>query len=80
MSSHEPLAHSFIVRLWLEENAEDGETTVWRGQVTHVPGGESRYFRNFDDLVDFISSHIGQAGRRRLGWLRRKLREWLKLY
>lgn len=79
MSSRDPLVHSFIVRLSLEEVTGAERTTVWRGQVTHVPGGESRYFRNFDDLVDFIRFHIGLVGRGRRGRLWQMLRRWLRL-
>jgi hypothetical protein len=79
MSSREPVAHSFIVRIWLEDGAEMEGITVWHGQVTHVPGGESRYFRDLDDLVDFIASSLDFMGRRRRGWLGRRLRRWLRL-
>jgi len=78
MSSGEPVAHSFIVRIWLEEGAEVERMAIWHGQVTHVPGGESRYFSDFDELVDFISSSLGLAPRRRRGWLGRRLRRWLR--
>jgi hypothetical protein len=78
MSSGEPVAHSFIVRIWLEEGAEVERIAIWHAQVTHVPGGESRYFSDFDELVDFISSSLGLAPRRRRDWLGRKLRRWLR--
>jgi hypothetical protein len=79
MSSREPVVHSFIVRIWLEEGAEVERITIWHGQVTHVQGGESRYFRDFGALVDFIISSLGFVGRRRRGWLGRRLRRWLRL-
>jgi hypothetical protein len=79
MSSREPVVHSFIVRIWLEEGAGAERETIWHGQVTHVPGGESRYFRDFVDMVDFISSSLGFVGHRRRVWLGRKLKRWLRL-
>ena len=79
MSSGEPVMHSFIVRLWLEDGNETERITNWHGQVTHIPGGESRYFRNLDDLVDIIISYLGYARRRRRSWVGRIFRWCLRL-
>lgn len=43
----------FTVRLWPEPAAE-GETR-WRGQVTHVLSGETRFFREWQALLDFLA-------------------------
>ena len=79
MSSREPVVHSFIVRIWIEEGAEVEQITIWHGQVIHVPGGEGQYFRDFDNLVDFISSSLGFVRHRKHRWFGRKLKRWLRL-
>ena len=33
---------SFIVRIWVEETAEESGRSSWRGHITHVPSGERR--------------------------------------
>lgn len=42
MSIQPAASHLFTVRLWPEPAA--GGETKWRGQVTHVLSGETRYF------------------------------------
>lgn len=67
---------SFIVKLWLEAGDETGKA-VWRGYITHVPGGERRYLKRLSDIKDFIGRYLGEMGVKRgpgfrLGaWLRR---------
>lgn len=43
----------FVVRLW-PEVLGDGRSE-WRGWVEHVPHQESRYFREWGDLVTFLA-------------------------
>lgn len=49
-------AHSFVVRVWLEEDAPG--LTHPRGHVAHVLTGERRYFDSFEDLIDFIAEFL----------------------
>jgi hypothetical protein len=51
----EPETHSFIIKFWLEEEADEGEgRRVWRGHITHVPDGNRRYLRRLKDILDFV--------------------------
>ncbi len=43
----------FTVRLWREQLSDHGE---WRGKVQHVMSGETRYFRDWETLIDFLQS------------------------
>ncbi len=52
--SAEKSTHSFIVRLWLEENSPEG----WRGHVTHVPSGKKVNLQSFKELKAFIQEKI----------------------
>jgi hypothetical protein len=53
---------SFIVRVWLEETAEEAGWATWRGHITHVPSGERRYLRQLDDITTFIASYLDGIG------------------
>src|SRR6185437_10611936 len=46
--------HSFIVKVWLEEEATKSSDTIWHGHITHVPSGERRYLKNLDEIALFI--------------------------
>ena len=84
MDQPEPKVQSFIVKLWLEEADEETGKAVWRGHITHVPGGQRRYLKSQSDLRDFIGPYLedmsvkrGLAFRLRT-WLGRRLIRWTK--
>jgi hypothetical protein len=54
--------HSFIVKIWLEEPAEDNRRGTWRGHITHVPSGERRYLKNLWQIVAFIAPYLIAMG------------------
>ncbi len=62
MDEIESAAQSFIVRVWVEERAEEGDRGTWRGHITHVPGGERRYLKNLDEIGDFIAPYLEAMG------------------
>lgn len=76
MDEIESAAQSFIVRVWVEERAEQGDRGTWRGQITQVPGGERHYLKNLDEIEDFISPYLEAMGVK-LG-IRWRLRCWLR--
>ena len=45
----------FTVRVWREELEED--RVEWRGKVQYALTGETRYFRHWEDLVEFVRQH-----------------------
>lgn len=51
-------SHLFTVRLWAEELG-NGQTE-WRGQVQHVLSGETRYFRDWATLVEFVVAMLSR--------------------
>lgn len=71
----EPSAHSFIVKIWLEETARETRRARWRGYITHVPGGERRYLQDLAGVTDFIAPYLEEMGVR--GARRGRLRGWL---
>ncbi len=46
--------HSFVVRIWREQ-----DSAGWRGWVQHAGTGESAYVRNLDELLAFIERRTG---------------------
>ncbi len=54
-----PRTHVFIVRLWNE--SLDQDTSEWRGQVKHVPSGNTRYFLEWVALVEYLKAMLAGA-------------------
>lgn len=56
-------AHSFVIRLWLEDLAPGaiGNKVRWRGHVTHVMSGERRHVEDWVSVIDFVFSHFEDA-------------------
>jgi hypothetical protein len=52
----DPEVQIFSVRLW-SEKLGDGQRE-WRGQVRHVPSGETRYFREWEVLAAFMQAML----------------------
>jgi hypothetical protein len=53
---------SFIVKIWLEETAEEADRATWRGHVTHVPSGQRRYIKDLDGITAFIAPYLEEMG------------------
>lgn len=69
-------SQSFIVKVWVEDSAAEGDQGVWHGHITHVPSHERRYLKNLGEIEDFIAPHLEAMGVQ-LG-MRWRLRRWLK--
>jgi hypothetical protein len=50
-------AQLFTLRVWNEEVGD--AKTEWRGRVQHVATGETRYFRTWEALVQFLTEQLG---------------------
>lgn len=50
----------FTVRLW-PHDLGDGQIE-WRGKVQHVLSGETRYFRQWGDLVEWLAAIVDRTG------------------
>jgi hypothetical protein len=75
MDSFEANTHSFIIKIWREEISVGTGQAVWRGHITHVPGGERHYLKSLDDISIFISPYIEEMGVELALWWR--VRRWL---
>jgi hypothetical protein len=67
---------SFIVRVWLEETAEEAGQAAWRGSVTSVPNGDQHYIQDLDDIPGLIAPYLEKMGIKLKK--RRRLQRWLE--
>ena len=74
----ESTAHSFIVKLWLEEAEGESDQLTWRGYITHVPSGSRRYLKTLSEIPDFITQFI-TAAPEHVG-LKSRVSNWLKWF
>jgi hypothetical protein len=62
MDEVEPVTHSFVVKIWLEETAADDGQAIWRGQITHVGSGVRRYVKDLEEIIAFIVPYLRSMG------------------
>jgi hypothetical protein len=70
-------AHAFIVRIWTDEQDEQGQPVAWHGSIDHVGKGTRLYFLRLESIVQFVREHTGiktQRGVSWVGWLRTRLK------
>jgi hypothetical protein len=56
METSEPIIHSFIIKIRIEEIFADH--VVWRGHIVHVPSKDGRYFLKLSDISTFIAGYL----------------------
>jgi hypothetical protein len=76
MDEIESTVQSFIVRVWVEERAEEGSRGIWCGHITHVSDSRRRYLKSLDEIGDYIAPYLEAMGVK-LGtcW---RIRHWLR--
>lgn len=52
------LVHSFVVRIWIEETAEETGRTLWRGDVTHAASKKRQRLSDLGQIAPFIKSYL----------------------
>jgi hypothetical protein len=65
VEASEAEVHSFILKVWRVEEGEDADRPLWRGHITHVPGGERRYVQDLEEITSFVASYLEQMGAQR---------------
>ena len=50
--------HSFVIRLWLQENHSPDGKEVWHCQITHIPGGEQQYLSEISEIPGIIADYL----------------------
>jgi hypothetical protein len=62
MEPTESRTHSFIIKIWLEEEVDESGRALWRGHITHVPGGERQYIQDLSAIPPFIQPYLEKMG------------------
>lgn len=75
MDEIDSATQSFIVKIWVEERADEADHGVWRGHITHVSSGKRRYLKHLGGIEDFIAPYLERMGVK-FGMLWR-IRRWL---
>ena len=76
-------AHSFIIKIWLDEAGGPEARKVLHGYITYVPSGVRRHIRSLDDVLNFIEPYLEPFGEERnkrhgiVKWLSPWMR-WMK--
>jgi len=60
MNDAHPRSHLFTLRLW--PGSRSGGGSGWRGKVTHVLSGETRYFQDWPQFISFVAELGGLDG------------------
>jgi len=61
MTFFEAEAHSFIVRIWLENREEPKDPAVWRGWLEHVQSEQRHYFHDLSEISHIVKSYVGDV-------------------
>ena len=52
------VSQAIVVRLWLESAEPEAEPAIWRGRVTHVPGGEECTVDSLAGIAYICATHL----------------------
>ncbi len=66
---------SFIIKIWLEPPEQALGQARWRGRITHVSSGDSRYVDDMEEITWFIAKYLRDLGAHVK--FRHELRDWL---
>jgi hypothetical protein len=61
MTYFEADAHSFVVRLWREDNENPDEPAEWRGWIEHVQSQKRHYFQAVADISRIVAAYTGEV-------------------
>lgn len=68
-------AHTFVLRLWIEERDQQTGCTLWRGHITHVLSGRRQYVQDYPAIIRFICPFVDLSLTRCIRcWLRKRFR------
>jgi hypothetical protein len=53
-------AHSFVLRIWLEDPPTGEDSARWRGRITNVLDERSRAVQDFHQVEEFVKEYVQQ--------------------
>jgi hypothetical protein len=57
---HQPGAHSFVLRIWLEDPPSGEDSARWRGRITNVLDERTRVVQDFRQIEGFLKEYVQQ--------------------
>lgn len=60
MPTEKQIQYTLVIRLWREEG---NGSPVWRGSITEIQTGETKYFQSLTDLAVLIARVVGAASK-----------------
>jgi hypothetical protein len=58
MKELEEKINSFILKIWIEDRAEEYGQQFWRGHITHVPSGERVHISELEDITAYFKRFL----------------------
>lgn len=52
----------FIIRIWREARSTPEANPEWRGVIENVAKGKRAYFRDLEEIIDFIRPELEEMG------------------
>jgi hypothetical protein len=62
VQKEEPMGHTFLLRIWIEETMDERGGLTWRGHITHLPDERRRHVETFGQINQFIRQHLAEQG------------------
>ena len=62
MISSESMIQSFVIKISVEETADETGQTLWRGHITHIPSRRRVYIKELNDVIHFIVPYLEKMG------------------
>lgn len=53
---------SFVLKLWVDSQDDDGNQRFWYGYITHVPSDERHHFKSFGELNALLMPYLQEMG------------------
>jgi hypothetical protein len=60
VKKEEPMGHTFLLRIWIEETRDERGRLTWRGHITHLPDERRRHVETFGQINQFIRQHLAE--------------------
>lgn len=62
MDTFDSSTHSFLIRLWVVEQAGGNGHVTWRGQIIHIPSGRRQTLQDLTEIVPFLAPYLAEMG------------------
>ena len=53
---------TFVLKIWLEPQAQKSDGVTWRGHITHVLSREGQYVKNLGEINAYLKDQLQKIG------------------